>query len=42
MVEVTLKHGIERAIREMIPAVGAILDTTDHASGQNPYYAPPG
>jgi Fe-S cluster biogenesis protein NfuA len=41
MVEVTLKHGIERAIREVIPAVGAILDTTDHAAGQNPYYAPP-
>lgn len=40
MVEVTLKHGIERAIRDAIPSVGAILDTTDHAAGQNPYYSP--
>jgi Fe-S cluster biogenesis protein NfuA len=39
MVDVTLKNGIERAIREMEPSVGAILDTTDHASGRNPYYA---
>ncbi len=38
--DVTLKQGIERAIRELAPAVGEILDTTDHASGRNPYYAP--
>ena len=23
-----------------IPEVGAIMDTTDHASGRNPYYSP--
>jgi Fe-S cluster biogenesis protein NfuA len=34
----TLKLGIERVIREQIPEVGEILDTTDHASGRNPYY----
>jgi len=34
----TLKMGIEKAIREKIPEVGEILDTTDHASGRNPYY----
>jgi len=34
----TLKMGIERAIREQIPQVGEILDTTDHAAGRNPYY----
>jgi NFU1 iron-sulfur cluster scaffold homolog, mitochondrial len=34
----TLKMGIERVIREQIPEVGEILDTTDHASGRNPYY----
>ncbi len=34
----TLKLGIEKAIREQIPEVGEILDTTDHASGRNPYY----
>jgi NFU1 iron-sulfur cluster scaffold homolog, mitochondrial len=34
----TLKMGIERVIREQIPEVGEILDTTDHAAGRNPYY----
>lgn len=38
--DVTLKQGIEKAIRQLAPAVGEILDTTDHASGRNPYYAP--
>ena len=40
VVDVTLKGGIERAIRELVPFVGAIMDTTDHASGHNPYYSP--
>jgi Fe-S cluster biogenesis protein NfuA len=34
----TLKMGIEKTIRELIPQVGEILDTTDHAAGRNPYY----
>jgi Fe-S cluster biogenesis protein NfuA len=34
----TLKMGIEKAIREQVPEVGEILDTTDHAAGRNPYY----
>jgi Fe-S cluster biogenesis protein NfuA len=38
--DVTLKQGIEKAIRQLAPSVGEILDTTDHASGRNPYYAP--
>jgi Fe-S cluster biogenesis protein NfuA len=38
--DVTLKQGIERAIRQLVPRVGEILDTTDHASGRNPYYSP--
>lgn len=38
--DVTLKQGIEKAIRELAPAVGEILDTTDHGSGRNPYYSP--
>ena len=42
MAHITLKHGIEQAIRDRIPEVGEILDTTDHASGSNPYYAPSG
>jgi Fe-S cluster biogenesis protein NfuA len=35
---VTLKYGVERLIREQIPEVGEVLDSTDHASGENPYY----
>jgi Fe-S cluster biogenesis protein NfuA len=38
--DVTLKQGIERLIRDNVPQVREILDTTDHGSGQNPYYAP--
>ena len=34
----TLKHGVERAIRMKVPEVGAIMDVTDHASGHNPYH----
>jgi Fe-S cluster biogenesis protein NfuA len=37
--DMTLKMGIERLIRENVPQVREILDTTDHASGRNPYYA---
>jgi Fe/S biogenesis protein NfuA len=35
--DITLKSGIERLIKEEIPEVAEVLDTTDHASGQNPY-----
>ena len=38
--DMTLKVGVERLIRERVPQVREIFDTTDHASGQNPYYAP--
>ena len=37
--DVTLKMGIERLIRDQVPQVREIFDTTDHASGQNPFYA---
>ena len=40
MVDVTLKQGIEVMIKEAVPEVTEILDTTDHASGNNPYYQP--
>lgn len=40
MADVTLKQGVEKSIRQAIPHIGAIMDTTDHASGRNPYYAP--
>ena len=34
----TLRDGIARSIREAIPEVTDVVDTTDHASGENPYY----
>jgi Fe/S biogenesis protein NfuA len=37
MVDVTLKNGIEKTMRERIPEVSAIRDATDHASGAAPY-----
>ncbi len=40
MVDVTLKQGIEVMIKEAVPEVTKIIDTTDHAGGQNPYYQP--
>ena len=38
--DVTLKQGIEKAIRSLAPTIGEVLDTTDHAAGRNPFYAP--
>jgi Fe/S biogenesis protein NfuA len=40
MASLTLRNGIEKAIRQSVPDVGAIMDTTDHAAGRNPYYQP--
>jgi len=37
--DITLKSGIERLIKEEIPEVAEVLDTTDHSSGSNPYYS---
>lgn len=38
MANVTLKSGIEARLKEVVPGVKEVLDTTDHASGTNPYY----
>jgi Fe/S biogenesis protein NfuA len=40
MADVTLKQGIEVIIREAVPEIRQIVDTTDHAGGTNPYYQP--
>jgi len=40
MVDVTLKQGIEVRIREAVPEIREIVDTTDHAGGTNPFYQP--
>ncbi|MGH9273837.1 MAG: NifU family protein [Acidimicrobiales bacterium] len=34
----TLRDGIARAIKESIPEVSEVIDTTDHDAGENPYY----
>jgi Fe/S biogenesis protein NfuA len=34
----TLREGIARSIKEAIPEVSEVMDTTDHALGENPYY----
>ena len=39
MVDVTLKQGIERMIVEQVPEIESVYDTTDHASGSNPYFS---
>jgi Fe/S biogenesis protein NfuA len=38
-VDVTLKHGVETAIRAAVPQVTAIVDATDHAAGTSPFYS---
>ncbi|MBI4840208.1 MAG: iron-sulfur cluster assembly accessory protein [candidate division NC10 bacterium] len=40
MADVTLKQGIEVMIREEVPEIRQIMDTTDHAGGTNPFYQP--
>jgi Fe/S biogenesis protein NfuA len=38
LAQVTLKQGIERILLESIPELTQVVDVTDHASGENPYY----
>jgi Fe/S biogenesis protein NfuA len=38
MATVTLSQGIEVAIRDQVPEIARVVDTTDHASGTNPYF----
>ena len=38
MASVTLSQGIEVAILDAIPEITEVVDVTDHASGDNPYY----
>jgi Fe/S biogenesis protein NfuA len=40
MAGVTLDQGIESAIVAAVPEVARVVDVTDHASGEDPYYAP--
>ena len=38
VVDVTLKQGVEKILKEQIPEIKSILDITDHDSGKNPFY----
>ncbi len=38
--DVTLKQGIERMIKENVPEITRVVDVTDHAAGENPYFKP--
>lgn len=38
MVDVTLREGVEKRMREVFPDMGTLIDNTDHAEGDDPYY----
>lgn len=38
MANATITAGIERTLRELIPEIEKVVDSTDHASGENPYF----
>jgi Fe/S biogenesis protein NfuA len=38
MSRMTLSQGIETSLRESIPEITKVLDVTDHASGESPFY----
>ncbi|MCH8842953.1 MAG: NifU family protein [SAR324 cluster bacterium] len=40
MADVTLRQGVEQRMKEVLPEMVALIDTTDHRSGENPYYQP--
>lgn len=40
MADVTLRQGVETRMREVFPDLEALIDTTDHQEGDNPYYQP--
>ncbi len=37
MVDATLKDGVEVRIKDAVPEIEAVVDTTDHSRGANPY-----
>ncbi len=38
MSAMTLRDGIDRAIRDAIPEVTEVVDATEHSAGENPFY----
>ena len=39
MADATLRQGVEIEIKREVPSITQIIDVSDHASGENPYYA---
>jgi Fe/S biogenesis protein NfuA len=37
---VTLSQGIAVAIQDSVPEITEVVDVTDHAHGDNPFYEP--
>ena len=40
MADVTLKQGVEKLIKDTLPEITHVIDSTDHAQGENPYFKP--
>jgi Fe/S biogenesis protein NfuA len=40
LAQMTLTEGIKAAIEDAIPEIDRVEDVTDHAAGENPFYAP--
>ena len=38
MVDLTLKDGVEKTLRNNIPELTEIIDSTDHSQTENAYY----
>ncbi len=38
MADMTLKQGVAAQLKQHIPEISEVVDATDHASGENPYY----
>jgi len=39
LADITLRHGVDAAIRDAVPEIGWIHDLTNHAAGEMPYQA---
>jgi Fe/S biogenesis protein NfuA len=40
MANATLKNGVEKTLFAEVPQLKKVMDVTDHAAGENPYYEP--
>ncbi|MBW1845035.1 MAG: iron-sulfur cluster assembly accessory protein [Deltaproteobacteria bacterium] len=39
MADLTMKEGVSTQLKQQIPEISEVVDATDHAAGENPYYA---